>query len=865
MIPNQEQLKIEQLLRGELLPNEIEEFASQFSDDDSLAKLAHSVDINDQLLRAIQNPAVKIDDGEDSFVNRLIQRLQQVIPAGEVTVTFANQPAVSGGTNKMPEQFEYFKVIRELGHGGMGTVYLADDTRLGRQVAIKTLKKEMATKKKAKERFFREAKAAAKLDHDHIIPIYYVGETDGTPFIAMPFLKGAPLDQVLKNRQQKLPFAEVVRIGREVALGLAAAHECGLIHRDIKPANIWLEEPHGQVRILDFGLARNQSDDIHLTASGMIMGTPSYMAPEQARGLPLDQRADLFSLGVMLYELSTGIKPFRGPDMMAILTSLAIDQPPSPIELNPSLPVEFSNLITQLLSKRPEDRPNSAMLVAESLQKMKPQHDHDTVEMKADETANTIPTMLPVASTRRWRIAAGTGFAVVVIFIAWVIIRDQDGKKIAEIEVPQDGKVEVIEQPKPPRVALPRGQADRVAAIDTIKRGGRVTCLSIDRQRYLGIISEIDKLPKEDFVVHEVLFAYAQLNDEHMQVYQDCQDIGNFDVSGCQITTNSLAMLRNCSSLFMLNLAYTKVADPFKQLLDPFPKLRYLNLDGTNTTDQHLEELVNYPNLTELLILNNSQVTEGALNKFYELMPQCKVLLLDRAIEPKTNKQDERTLAEWVIQSRGTVRLNYGQFCKTIEDLPLPDVSFAVAEVILPAKSEMMAVTKENIEFINKAPAIRLLNLQDSNLSREMIEQLKPTKRLNTLVLSGTPIQDDTLNMLSGFPNLQKLDIYRTSITDQGLVHLKNLRDLQDVGLGWTKITDEGLKHLTGLKKITKLSLVYTEISDASIPIFCGFENLSRIDVRNTKITETGVNKLLAQFPKCEIEHDGGIIKPKED
>src|SRR5262249_55279181 len=159
-----------------------------------------------------------------------------------------------------------------LGEGGMGTVYQADDTRLQRKVALKTLRHDVTQKPQARERFLREARLAASLEHDHVVPIYYVGEANGIPFLAMPLLKGKSLHDFLMQAGKSLPVPVCVRIGKQIATGLAAAHRIGLIHRDIKPSNIWIEPEHGgRVKILDFGLARTVADDTHLTGSGNIV------------------------------------------------------------------------------------------------------------------------------------------------------------------------------------------------------------------------------------------------------------------------------------------------------------------------------------------------------------------------------------------------------------------------------------------------------------------------------------------------------------------------------------------------------------------------------------------------------------------
>jgi formylglycine-generating enzyme required for sulfatase activity len=261
-----------------------------------------------------------------------------------------------------------YRVLKVLGHGGMGVVFQAEDPSLKRKVAIKAMLPALAASDSARQRFLREAQTAAAIEHDHIVPIYQVGEDRGVPFIAMPFLKGEPLDARLK-RERMLSVAEVVRIGREAAKGLAAAHAAGLVHRDIKPANLWLEGEEGRVKVLDFGLARAASDDGQLTQQGAILGTPAYMAPEQGAGQPVDGRCDLFSLGCVLYCLATGQLPFRGSDPVSTLVAVATHEPPPPAELRRDLPGDLSDLVMRLLEKRPEARPQSALAVVEALQK----------------------------------------------------------------------------------------------------------------------------------------------------------------------------------------------------------------------------------------------------------------------------------------------------------------------------------------------------------------------------------------------------------------------------------------------------------------------------------------------------------------
>jgi serine/threonine protein kinase len=260
----------------------------------------------------------------------------------------------------------HYRVLKVLGAGGMGVVYKAEDLQLRRPVALKAMLPTLAVSPSNRQRFLREAQAAAAVVHDHIVTIFHVGEDRGIPFLAMQLLEGQTLEDRLQ-RSRRLPAAQVVRIGREIAEGLAAAHERGLIHRDIKPGNIWLEAERQRVKILDFGLARSARGDSHLTQSGAIVGTPAYMAPEQACGQAVDPRSDLFSLGCVLYRLCTGELPFKGKDTLATLAALAVEIPRSVDELNPEVPPALADLIMRLLSKDAGQRPPSARAVVKSL------------------------------------------------------------------------------------------------------------------------------------------------------------------------------------------------------------------------------------------------------------------------------------------------------------------------------------------------------------------------------------------------------------------------------------------------------------------------------------------------------------------
>jgi tRNA A-37 threonylcarbamoyl transferase component Bud32/predicted hydrocarbon binding protein len=332
----------------------------------------------------------------DPFCSFVVQRVggdthAEPLGAGD-TVAFHPGAANPGGqpappaafvedtaADTVPRSIGGYPVLGPIGRGAMGRVFLAEDRALGRRVAIKVMHSSRAGDQAARRRFLRESRATAAVEHPHVVTIYHVGEDaslGGLPYIVMQWLRGSTL-AAYRAREGRLLLKEIMRIGRQIAEGLAAAHDRGLIHRDIKPDNIFLEGEANSVKIIDFGLARDVSDDrsmAQVTMDGALVGTPAYMAPERIGDKSLDARTDLFGLGVMLFELLAGKSPFTGSSMMAVLASIARGEPLELAEVAPEVPEDVAALVMKLIAHDPANRPADARSVAEALGRLERLH-----------------------------------------------------------------------------------------------------------------------------------------------------------------------------------------------------------------------------------------------------------------------------------------------------------------------------------------------------------------------------------------------------------------------------------------------------------------------------------------------------------
>lgn len=699
-----------------------------------------------------------------------------------------------------------YTIVRKLGEGGMGVVYLATDTRLGRPVALKVLRRELAVNAVDRDRFQREARSAATVEHDNIVPVYDVGETaEGGPFIAMPLLKGESLDARLR-RDPVAPVVLVLKVAEDVASGLAAAHAAGLVHRDIKPANIWLEgdpgasDPTEQVRrckILDFGLARFVAPgDAQLTGSGVILGTPAYMAPEQARGERVDHRADLFSLGVVLYRMATGQPPFAGTTPLSFLVAVTTDAPPPARAANPTLPPALADLIDRLLSRAPSDRPQSAADVVRAARDIRTRPDPASTsypqllplaEEQSDPDTVPDPRPRPPASRGRWVLVAAALLALVPLG-AWLAGAFNGGKPdgtVAKSDAPQpptDEQPKPAEVPKPAPPVVPEPKAapavadpDRTAALWVIGIGG---CVCVNGEG--GEISSANGLPTEPFQLTALtLTENAKARDADFAKLAGCRHLFTLGLSGAPVGDTALTHLRGSPVLMYVYLKGTRITSAGLTALGDCTAIQELDLSYTQVDDDGLKHLARLSKLS-LLYLVETKVTPAGVADLARALPGCQITWNGGVEKP----DPERKAALWVLSAGGSVHVNGdGQEVRKADKLP-----------------------KEPFKL--------------------------------TQVYLTDPVKDADLEALAGCKNLTSAYLVGTGITTEGLTHLKDC------------------------KKLTSLNVSGTMVCDQAVLVIKGFAKLEDLSVGRSAVTEDGVKQLAKALPGCRIQHDGGTTGP---
>lgn len=501
----------------------------------------------------------------------------------------------------------HYEVLQVLGKGGFGIVLRAFDDMLQRVVALKVLAPSMAATSPARKRFEREARASAKVRHENVVHVYAV-ENLPLPYLAMEFIPGETLQQRL-DRTGPLEVVEILRIARQIAEGLSAAHETGLIHRDIKPANILIEKgTQDRVKITDFGLAR-AADDASTTQSGVVAGTPMYMAPEQAKGEKLDHRADLFSLGSVMYVMASGRPPFRAATTFAVLKRV-VEEEPRPIQdIIPEVPQWLCDIIARLQAKKPEDRFQTARAVADHLAdceaKVKAQQDVARIPPAALAQAAGSPSTpspsTPSHSPRRGRWLAATA----IVLLPWIVLAATEWSGVTQLSQhlfqknapPVDTRAVAKDTTKDPAQAknVDAAELDRwVKAVAALPAGEQVVEVRKELlKRNLEYTGRIE--PKiEDGVVTEVLLMGDVADLNPVRAFVGLKFLSCDQLDGGRVLKD-ISPLKDMN-LTSLTLHYTPITE-----LSPIKHMKLTTLDlSDNFEFRDLSPIQDHPTLTSL-------------------------------------------------------------------------------------------------------------------------------------------------------------------------------------------------------------------------------------------------------------------------
>jgi serine/threonine protein kinase/Leucine-rich repeat (LRR) protein len=781
--------------------------------------------------------------------------------------------SLSLGPPQLPDEIGRlggYRILKELGRGGMGVVYQAEDPKLKRLVALKAMLPRLAADKSARQRFLREAQAMAAVHHDHIVTIFQVDENNGVPFLAMEFLDGMPLDKWLKDGR-KPSVAQVLRMGREIAEGLSAAHERGLIHRDVKPGNIWLDSAHkGRVKILDFGLARVGTEDVHLTRSGAIVGTPAYMSPEQARGEKVDGRTDLFSLGCVLYRLCTGAMPFAGDTTMGLLLALAMDHPKPVRDVNPEIPTALSDLVMRLLAKTPAERPASAREVVDLIEAIERNPNGVTEANKKGESqtetialSSSTPAPIPPKRRRTAAFALLAGAAAVVLALAGAVVYVQTDRGTLEINtldpnvkvsVEQDGaRVDILDSKSKQQLSIHSGKytlkvmdaeggdleltTDQGTGPVTLTRGGKVV-VTVRRVDKPVEVRRVDKA-----VEGTAKSAFPPLDEAWVQKVRDLPAEKQIEEVAAELKRRNPGFDGKMTPSFQgLALATDDVADltPLRAL----PGLTSLRFSGINNVKCRLSDLspIKDLKLTQLecsrtqvsdlsplkdmkLTFLNCGVTRVSDLSPLKGMPLTYLQCRETAISdlsplmgmPLTVLHCDATLVSDLSPLTGMPLTELHCDLTLVSDLsPLKDMPLMLLYCndtaifdLSPLKGMPLWRLNCNSTLVSDLSPLKGMPLGQLYFNSTLVADLSPLKGMNlsTLLCSGTRVSD--LSPLRGAP-LGYLECQNLPISD--LSPLKGM-PLTNLYCGGTRVSD-----LSPLKdmKLTILDCHGTLVSDLS-------------------------------------------------
>jgi tRNA A-37 threonylcarbamoyl transferase component Bud32 len=769
------------------------------------------------------------------FLERPIVEAEGVAALGAIEnaadLSFLSPSSEPGSLGKL----DHYEILEVVGRGGMGVVLRARDTKLLRVVAIKVLATPLAASGTARRRFVREASAAAAVRDDHVVAIHAVCDDAPMPYLVMEFIDGQNLEALIQ-RGGPLGVKEILRIGIQAASGLAAAHKQGLVHRDVKPANILLENGVQRVKLTDFGLAR-AVDDASVTQSGVIAGTPMYMSPEQAAGEPIDARADLFSLGSVLYEMCTGRPAFRAPSAVAVIKRVC-DATPRPIrEVNSDIPEALCRVIDRLHAKKPADRPASAREVADQLaQLLAGLQGQSAVAPSSDAIRLTAPRRTVLSHPWRWAAAAVILLAVGLSLseatgmtnVHGGVIRllSPEGTLVVEVDDPSvsvtvDGSDVVITGAGAKEIRLKPGQYKVAASRDgkvvrqelvNVSRNGRQV-LRISKESLPPTVAEAWEKSVAALPAEQQVEAVAQRLQELNPGFNGkiIPTIEDGVVKGMEFSTAHVADLspvRALRQLESLNCSGPRPKEGKLSDLGPLHGMPLKSLACGSTRVSDLTPLKGMP--LETLILMNTRVAH--------LAPLRGMPLTHLNLEGLDKVSDLNSLKGMPLDFLNLRQVPVTDLSPLAECKSLRELIFHTTHV--GDLSPLRALRRlESLDCSGPWPRegklsdlgpLRGLSLTNLAFGCNPIVDLTPLQGMSLKYLGCGATRVSDLTSLKGMP-LESLALSGTRTTD--LAPLAEIKSLRDLALDGTQVSD--LTPIRGLS-LSRLTLVGTPVSDLS-------------------------------------------------
>lgn len=794
----------------------------------------------------------------------------EVTPKAGATVEFPEQ-------DETPEHIGRFKILGTLGSGAFGKVFRATDPQLDREVAIKTPLKSSDQSDSDRDRFLREARSAATINHPNICQVHEVGEADGVPYIVMALVHGQSLADMLAARKRPFSVKQAAIIVRKIALALASAHEKGGVHRDLKPANVMFDRERKDIVVMDFGLARRPNfGDARGTQSGVILGTPAYMSPEQARGdaKGVGPESDIFSLGVILYELLTGVRPYSGTVTEVIGQILHVEpQPPSCHR--PDIDSRLEALCLKAMSKEPADRFASMREFAKALDEIikgttgaadtarasttrqgKDKTNSTTSRNLSDlfaafslerkqtreETAALVEAAVAQHRVPRWALtlvcllfvigmtsAAGIVFftrtekVLVTIELTDVDLADKDlSFFLDERPVSPEALAKPIELAPGEHWLMVKRGGEVVKRLQLLVTGGRTP--GIKMRDFTQPSAVADASPKADRIAAEWALGIGgtvniEVDGREKRITELPETnfkVKQIDLSRTPVTDEDLQYLEGLTQLGSVGLQRTEITDAGLARLRSLPSLWGLSLQGSKVTDAGLQHLKGLAKMRSLRV-DGLPITDAGMSHL-------------KGLDLKTLSLNATQVGDAGLQA-------------------LPGMDQLTLLWLGSTK-----VTDAGVPTLAKLPKLAFLSLAFTGVTDEGFRHLG-TLRLNTLLMRYTAVTDALIGYLQNSKDsLAALDLGSTRITDNALPQLRDFQKLNFLGLSNTKVTDRGLEHVAHLTDLLKLELHGTTVTHAGLKHLYGLKQLQTLSVPSSAVSASELREMQEALPKCEIE-----------